>query len=162
MTLDEQLDEISQRRDRSDMQPTIDALEKIYQVNPDNPRVLYEMGGAYDTAGNEETAREFYERALASGLDGDILRRCYIQYGSTLRNLHRIEDSLRIFDEARGKYPASASIVAFQAITQHAAGNPNESIAILLELVADHIDDVDINRYKPALRGNANHIRSLA
>lgn len=161
MTLDETLDAIFQSRDRSNMQPTIDALEKICRANPQNSRVLYEIGGAYDTAGHEKTARDFYERALAAGLDEDLLRRCYVQYGSTLRNIAHIEASIKLFNEACAKYPDSASLAAFQAITQHAAGNPNESIAILLELIVEHIDDIDINRYKPALRGNAEYIRSL-
>lgn len=161
MTLDETLDAIFQHRDRRNMQPTIDALEEIHRANPENSRVLYELGGAYDTAGHEEKARDFYERALATGLDGDLLRRCYVQYGSTLRNIAQIEASIKLFNEARAKYPDSASLAAFQAITEHAAGNPNKSIAILLELIANHINDIDINRYKMALRGNAQYIRSL-
>jgi len=34
------------------------------------------VGGAYDTAGQEEKAQGFYERARAAGLEGDLLRRC--------------------------------------------------------------------------------------
>ena len=74
MTLDEELDRISTIRDRNDMQPLIDALLTILAEHPADARVLYEVGGAYDTAGQEQTARSFYEQALQAGLTGDLLR----------------------------------------------------------------------------------------
>ena len=67
MNLDDQLDKIFAARDRTNMQPTIEALRPLYEGHPENPRVLYEIGGAYDTDGQEETAVEFYEQALAHG-----------------------------------------------------------------------------------------------
>ncbi|WP_298254220.1 tetratricopeptide repeat protein [uncultured Arthrobacter sp.] len=51
------------------MAPTISALLEILQQHPEDPRVLYEVGGAYDTAGEEATAADLYERAMAAGLD---------------------------------------------------------------------------------------------
>ncbi len=59
-----QLDAIFAARNREDMQPTIDALIPIYNEHPENPRVLYELGGAYDTLGDEATALGFYEQAM--------------------------------------------------------------------------------------------------
>ena len=76
MTLDEKLDQIFDVRDRNNMPPTIDALLPILAEHPADARVLYEVGGAYDTAGQEQTARSFYEQALQAGLSGDLLRRC--------------------------------------------------------------------------------------
>ncbi|WP_233572992.1 MULTISPECIES: hypothetical protein [unclassified Frondihabitans] len=63
-TLDAQLDSIFASRDRDNMRPTIDALLPLYEKHPENPRVLYELGGAYDTAGEEATALGFYERSM--------------------------------------------------------------------------------------------------
>ena len=143
------------------MQPTIDALLPILAAHPDHARVLYEVGGAYDTAGNEATARGFYERALARGLDGDLLRRCYVQYGSTLRNLGELALSAQNFARARRDFPDSPSLAVFEAISLHAAGRLDEAVASLLEVIADHGDTPDIARYKPAIRGNAEYIRSL-
>ena len=94
-------------RDRSDMQPTIDAFLAVLAEHPDEPEVLYEVGGAYDTAGQEETAAGYYERAMAAGLDGDALRRCLLQYGSTLRNLGRLDESLAVLERARAEFPDS-------------------------------------------------------
>ena len=64
MALDEELDRIFAVRDRNNMQSTIDALLPILEEHPADARVLYEVGGAYDTAGKEQAARSFYEQAL--------------------------------------------------------------------------------------------------
>lgn len=161
MTLDEELDRLFNARDRSNMQPTIDALLPILTSHPENARVLYEVGGAYDTAGQELAAQGFYEKALAAGLEDDLLRRCFVQYGSTLRNVGDHEKSLEVFAAARKKFPESPALGVFEAITLQAAGRPNEAIASLLDLTADFVGTPDLDRYKPAIKGNAAHIRSL-
>jgi tetratricopeptide (TPR) repeat protein len=161
MPLDEELDRIFAGRDRDNMQPTIDALLPLYASHPENARVLYEVGGAYDTAGQEDTAQAFYEKALTAGLEGDLLRRCYLQYGSTLRNLHKYEKSCEIFRVARATFPDSAELDVFEAITLHAAGQPNECIASLLDVVVKFVHAPAMERYKPAIGGNAAYIRSL-
>jgi len=63
-------------RDRANMQPTIDYFHDLLLAHPGNPFVLYEVGGAHDTAGEEERARGYYEQAMDAGLAGDVLRRC--------------------------------------------------------------------------------------
>ena len=162
MTLDEELDRIFDVRDRDDIQPTIDALLPILAEHPADARVLYEVGGAYDTAGQELTARSFYEQALQAGLTGDLLRRCYVQYGSTLRNLGEFAHSEDVFARARQDFPDSPSPAVFQAISLHASGCFDEAVASLLEVVAEHVESLDIERYRPSIRGNATYIRSLA
>jgi tetratricopeptide (TPR) repeat protein len=161
MTLDEELDRIFAGRNRNDIQPTIDALLPLYASHPESARVLYEVGGAYDTAGEEGIARGFYEKALAAGLEGDLLRRCYVQYGSTLRNLGEYDKSCELFREARATFPESPALGVFEAITLHAAGQRNEAIASLLDLVVNFVRAPDIERYTPAILGNAAYIRSL-
>jgi tetratricopeptide (TPR) repeat protein len=159
VTLDDDLDRLFATRNRDDMTPTIAALLSIYAQHPTNARVLYEVGGAYDTAGDEETAVGFYERALEIGLDGDLARRCAVQYGSTLRNLGRYAESLAVFAQARERHPESPSLATLEALTRHAAGETDAAFAGLLDVVADHVDSPDIERYKPALRGNAEYLR---
>ena len=159
--IEAQLDAIFATRNRENMRPTIDALLPLYDEHPENARVLYELGGAYDTAGDEATAVTFYERAMERGLAGDVRRRCSLQYGSTLRNLGRIDDSLRAFARARAEFPESVALGAFEALTFHADGRPNTALASLLVLLAEHVHSPELYRYKPALRGNADYLASL-
>ncbi|UJP11002.1 tetratricopeptide repeat protein [Microbacterium sp. KUDC0406] len=152
MSLDVELDRIVAARNRDDMQPTIDALLPYLETHPGAARVLYEVGGAYDTAGEEEIARGFYERALDAGLQGDVLRRCYLQYGSTLRNLGELERSLEVFDQGLRAFPGSPSLAVFRTLTLHAAGRADAAIAGLLEVIAEEASAPDLDRYRLAIR----------
>ena len=142
------------------MQPTIDFFEKLLAEYPDNPYVLYEVGGSYDTDGQEEKAILYYERALP-GLSGDTRRKCLLQYGSTLRNLGRFDDSLDVFKKACAEFPESDSLRVFKALTLHAAGHKDKSLATLLLVIADRVDTPEIKRYEASIRGNAEHLANL-
>lgn len=159
--LDAEMDRIFAARDRSRMRPTIDAFERLLGEHPGNPRLLYEVGGSYDTAGEEQTAVGFYTRALELGLDGRLRRQCLLQLASTLRNLDRLDESLEMFDRAIAEFPDSPSLPVFKALTLHAAGRPNAGFALLLETIADHLESPEIARYEAAIRGNAEYIRDL-
>ena len=94
------------QRDRANMAPTVAYFEALLASHPDHPVLVYEVAGAYDTAGEEARARELYERALELGLAGEPLRMCLCQYGSTLRWLGRYEQSQAVLDRARREFPA--------------------------------------------------------
>nr|WP_238353254.1 tetratricopeptide repeat protein [Kribbella solani] len=145
------------RRDRANMGPTIAFFEQLLAEHPDNPYVLYEVGGSYDTAGQEETAVGYYERALP-GLSGETRRKCLLQYGSTLRNLGRYDESLAIFKSACAEFPESDSLRVFKALTLHAAGMKDKALATLLLVIADKVDTADLKRYEAAIRGNAEYL----
>lgn len=157
----QRLREIFDARDRENMQPTIDAFLAVLAEHPDDAAVLYDVGGAYDTAGDEPTALGYYERAMAAGLDGDILRRCLLQYGSTLRALGRFDESLAALDRALALYPASPSVRMWHALSLHAAGRSDAAVAELMELTIDEVRAPDLVRYEAAVRGNAAYLRDL-
>ena len=148
-------------RDRANMAPTIDAFLAVLAEHPDDPHVLYEVGGSYDTAGEEETAAGYYESALAAGLSGDTLRKCLLQYGSTLRLLGRLDESVAVLDRALAGWPESPSVRAFHALGLHAAGRSDGAVGELLALVADAVHTADVLRYEAALRGNAAYLTGL-
>jgi tetratricopeptide (TPR) repeat protein len=159
--LDAQMDRIFAARDRERMRPTIDAFERLLAEHPDNPRLVYEVGGSYDTAGEEETALGFYTRALDLGLDGDLRRRCLLQYASTFRQLGRFQESLDVLDRAIAEFPDSPALQVWKAFSLHASGRANAAFALLVDTIADHLDSPEITRYEAALRGNADSIREL-
>ncbi|GAA4069612.1 hypothetical protein GCM10023065_23590 [Microbacterium laevaniformans] len=160
-SLDAELDRIFAARDRDAMAPTIAALEEIHARHPDHARVLYELAGAHDTAGDESTASALYPRALDAGLTGDIRRRCLLQYASTLRNLDRFDESLRVFADARDEFPEAVSLAVFEALSLHAAGQVHAAFAELLDVVAAHAPETELDRYRASLRANADYLRDL-
>ncbi|WP_198953358.1 tetratricopeptide repeat protein [Kitasatospora sp. CB01950] len=143
------------RRDRANMAPTIAYFQALLAEHPGHPVLMYEVGGAYDTAGQEETARSYYERALALDLDGDVLRRCLCQYASTLRWLGELDESLAVLDRARREFPDSDSVRVFRALTLNDAQRPDEAVAELLTVVTGHAEVTDLGRWTVGLRGLA-------
>ncbi|WP_202542416.1 tetratricopeptide repeat protein [Streptomyces sp. SID2563] len=143
------------RRDRADTAPTIAHFEALLAEHPDHPVLAYEVGGAYDTAGEEETARGHYERAPALGLDGDVLRRCLCQYASTLRWLGELDESLVVLDRARREFPDSDSVRVFRALTLNDAQRSDEALAALLTVVTVHAEATDLGGWAAGLRGLA-------
>src|SRR5215472_3381454 len=147
-----------EQRDRDNMGPTIAYFEDLLAQHPDHPVLVYEVAGAYDTAGQEKVARQFYERAMDLGLDGDALRRCLCQYGSTLRWLGDHEKSLEILDRARREFPGSDAVRVFRALTLNEAGRGDEAAGELLGVITAHPEVTDLGRYADGLRGLAQRL----
>lgn len=156
-----QLDEVFNARERTNMAPTITVLLGLLKLHPDDAEVLYEVGGAYDTDGQEALAAEYYQRAIDAGLSGKWLRQCFLQFGSTMRNLERFEESLALFDAGLARYPGSESLAIFRVLTLHAMGKTDSALGTLIELLTDRLDTAEIRRYEAALRGNAEYLKSL-
>lgn len=127
-TLDDAVAAIYAERDREHMAPTIAAFTALAAAHPDEAQLVYEVAGAYDTAGEEASARPLYERALAMGLPPEVRRRCLVQYGSTLRNLGDIDASLAAFAEARRDFPDSQAVAVFSALTLLEAGRQDAAV----------------------------------
>jgi tetratricopeptide (TPR) repeat protein len=144
-----------ERRDRDNMAPTIAYFESLLAEHPDHPVLVYEVAGAYDTAGQEERARGMYERALELGLAGDRLRMCLCQLGSTLRWLGRLDDSIAVLERARREFPDSDAVRVFLALTWGEAGRTDAAVAELMTVVTDHAEATDLGRYAVGLRGLA-------
>jgi tetratricopeptide (TPR) repeat protein len=143
------------QRDRADMGPTIAYFESLLAEHPGHPVLVYEVAGAYDTAGQEEKARELYERALDLGLAGDTLRQCLCQYGSTLRWLGQYNASLAALDRAKRQWPESGAVRVFRALTLNDAGRSDEAVAELMTVITVHAEVTDLGRWAEGLRGVA-------
>ncbi|MGU3433080.1 tetratricopeptide repeat protein [Actinomycetes bacterium M1A6_2h] len=146
-------------RDRADMAPTITYFRELLDAHPGNAAVLYELAGSYDTAGDEATAETYYLQAFDAGLSGDRRRRALLQYGSTLRNLGRIDESLSVLARATAEFPESDSLRVFHALSLHASGRYDDALAETLLLIADRLDSDEVRRYEAAIRGNAEYLK---
>lgn len=142
-----------ERRDRSNMAPTIAYFQELLDRHPGHPILTYELAGAFDTAGEESQARNLYERALELGLEGEPLRRCLCQYGSTLRWLGELDASLVVLDRAQQAFPHSESVSVFRALTLHELARGDEAVGLLLGIVARHGAVTDLGRYAAGLDG---------
>ncbi|MBB2891463.1 tetratricopeptide repeat protein [Flexivirga oryzae] len=129
----------------------IDAARALQQRFPRDGRVLYELAGAHDSAGLEDEALQWYERALARRIDEPYRHRALIQQASTLRHLGRFDESLAILDRLAEEYPGNTAVVLFRALTLHDLGRDTEALrATAAQLVASSAEP-DVQRYLNSL-----------
>ena len=129
----------------------IEAARALQQRFPDDGRVLYELAGAHDSAGREEEALHWYERALGQRLDEPYRHRALLQQASTLRHLDRLDESLAILDRLVEDYPDNSAVILFRALTLHDLGRDAEALrATATQLVASSAEP-DVQRYLNSL-----------
>ena len=120
----------------------------------ETPRdVAAQIAAAYacDRDGLEADAVEFYDAAFALGEhDGEFL----VGYGSTLKNVGRLDESLAILARAEAVPSVARAARAFRALTLHRAGRSDAAVALLVRLVAE----LDGPRYRPALESYAEEL----
>jgi tetratricopeptide (TPR) repeat protein len=149
-----------ERASHDDPEPTVRFFAGLASERPEDPRAVYEHASALDFAGREAEAAPLYEQSLALGLDGEEERRALVQYGSTLRNLGRLDDSVRVLEEARRRFPQDLALPAFLALTLADADRGREAVADLLDLLVDHADSPDLALYAAPLHRYAEELRA--
>lgn len=138
-------------------QSEVTALMAAADASPHN--VDAQIAAAYvnDRYGSEEDAIRYYDAAWALGVPEVERKRFLVGYGSTLRNVGRLDDSIAIYRAAIADYPGYAPNHGFLALTLHEGGHHQEAIAealtAVLEAGADSLDGYDraLTYYRDAL-----------
>ncbi len=127
----------------------------VAELPDSDPRGPFELGGAHDSAGLETRAAELYERAIELGLGGVARAELDVQYASTLRNLGRADEAVRVLETTTRHDDLGASPDAFRALALHAAGRSSEAVAVLLEALIPTLP-----KYQRSLTGYAAELRA--
>jgi hypothetical protein len=104
-------------------------------------RALFTIASAHDSVGEEQRAADTYAKAFAAGLPADLRRRASIQYASTLRNLGRLEESVRLLSAERtaGSDELDDAVAAFLALSLVDSGRGREAVGLVLGALARHL-----------------------
>ncbi|MCA9996644.1 MAG: tetratricopeptide repeat protein [Anaerolineales bacterium] len=132
-------------------------LELLYD-HPDDPLVLYEVGGSYDVLGEEPEAIPYYQQAIAAGLAGDDLQECLVCLGSSQRYVGEPEKAIAILQEAQEKFPANRSAAVFLALAYYSDGQEDKAVKLLMELLLETTNDDNILAYRHALEYYKDHL----
>ena len=133
----------------------IDALAG--QRPADDAVALFERAGARDSAGHEAAAEPLYRAALEAGLDEELRPQAVIQLASTLRNLGKLDEALRLLqDEYEGApdSPMRDAAAAFYALALVSAGDAVRGASIALTALAPHLP-----RYTRSVSAYARELR---
>lgn len=118
---------------------------------PEDPQVLFEVGGSYDLLGLANDAIPHYRRAIDEGLTGADLQECYICFGICQRAVGDFEEALETLEEAADHFEKDNAIKAFLALALYSSGNNSEAVRQLLEIMIATSSDPDIETYSDTL-----------
>src|SRR5512134_2209075 len=94
------IEEARELRRADELEASQAQLVALMEEYPDNPLVLFEVGGSYDVMGEEEMAIPYYRRAIEAGLDGSDLQECLVCLGSTLRVIGEYDEAVSMLEQA--------------------------------------------------------------
>ena len=162
MTLGDPLQDAVQRaidlRGEGQHTEALAILLDLYNQQPDNAKVNYELGGTYDQQGVEDEAIGFYEHAIECGVEGTDLRGALLGLGSSYRCLERYGDAARALQKGAAIFPDANEFDIFLALTRYNMGEHAEAMRLLLNHIAGHSADAHTQRYRRAIGYYAEHL----
>ncbi|MFC7789926.1 tetratricopeptide repeat protein [Microbacterium sp. MAHUQ-60] len=110
-------------------------------------RAAFELAGMYDSMGYEAEAGAEYERALGLGLDDARHAQLAVQYGSTLRNLGRLDEAIAVLQAAPVHESTGSAPRIVLALALHSAGRKDEALRVSIDAQIDCLP-----RYRRSMR----------
>lgn len=148
---EERVADLWHRFDSYSREDGVAAMRSLTQTCPaSDGRAAFELAGMYDSMGYETEAGEEYERALGLGLDAARHAQLAVQYGSTLRNLGRLDEAISILESAPLHESTGSAPRVVLALALHSAGRKDEALRVALEAQIDSLP-----RYQRSMRNYA-------
>ncbi len=143
-----------------DVRRGLAVFEALVRERPEDVEARFQYAGALDYLEREDEAAREYERVYGglAALAPDDRIRLYAQFGSTLRNLGRLDRSAALLEEGLRAFPGAAAIHAFLALTQYSAGDRRGALRGLLDALLHPACDGSALEYGRALRSYAEEL----
>ena len=137
-----------ERVDTLDRADGVAAMRELAERCPaPDGRAAFELAGMYDSMGFEAEAGVEYERALELGLEEDRHAQLAVQYGSTLRNLGRLDEAIAVLQAAPLHDSTGSAPRVVLALALHSAGRKDEALQVALNAQIDALP-----RYQRSMR----------
>ena len=104
-----------------------------------------------DREGDERAAIRYYDEAYRLGVPADKRRRFLVGYGSTLRNVKRVDDAVGILAQAIADDPEYPAYAPFLALALMDAGHAKAALATMLGCLLDAAKPGVLDGYERAL-----------
>lgn len=117
-------------------------------------RLAYEA----DSAGREEEALVHYRRAFELGVPDEELASASLGFGSTLRNVGSVGESVDVLSEAVERFPEHRALRVFLAYSLWSAGRHADAMRSLVEVLYVGEPAPELERYRRAIRGYADDL----
>ncbi len=110
--------------------------ELLSGLDPNDPRVLFEIASLHDFRGEEQLAVEPYSKALQAGLPGQKQDEARIQLASTLRNLGDFDQAISLLEQVSPDSDLHIDAQGFLTLALSDAGRQTEAVRIAVTALA--------------------------
>ncbi|MFN2187594.1 MAG: tetratricopeptide repeat protein [Candidatus Promineifilaceae bacterium] len=148
-------------RKEDELEQSLELLESLLAEYPDNPQVIFEVGGAFDVLGEEAEAIPHYKRAIEEGLEGDDLEECLICLGSCHRAIGEFQEAVDVLEAYLDRFPERRSGHPFLAIAYYSNRQYEDAVSLLLDTLLETTSDEGILSFAGPLEyfsGNLNEV----
>ena len=124
--------------DGADAETTLAAMRTLADERPPgDAAAAYEWASVHDFLGREGEAIPLYQRALDLGLDDVRRPQALVQLASSLRNVGRAGDAVRMLEHLEGDGIVGDAPKAFLALALFDAGRPGDALRVALSALAE-------------------------
>lgn len=127
------------------------AARELVGQQPDDVYARIEAAMGCDRNGHEHEAIRHYDAAFQLGVPPSERRRFFVGYGSTLRNVGRIDDAIGVLGQAIADDPSYPPFAAFLALALGSAGHHKAALATMLGCALDAARADAFDGYERAL-----------
>lgn len=149
--IEETIARAKELRREDELDASQELLLELLAEHPNDPLVLYEVGGSFDVLGEEKEAIPYYQKAIKAGLDGTDLQECLVCLGSSHRNVGNFDEAVETLEKVVGQFPDDNSGKVFLALAYYSDGREDEAVRLLLELLLETTNDQNILNYADPL-----------
>jgi tetratricopeptide (TPR) repeat protein len=138
-------------RKADELEESQELLLQLLEEYPEDPEVLFEVGGSFDVLGMESKAVPYYEEAIEHGLDGEELQECLVCLGISHRIIGEFPEAIDALEKAVEQFPDDNSGRAFLALAYYSDERYEEAVRLLLSLLLETTNDEQILGYADPL-----------
>jgi tetratricopeptide (TPR) repeat protein len=111
-----------------------------------------------DTEGREEEAVEHYRRAFELGVADEELAGASLGFGSTLRNVGDLDESVRVLSDAVGRFPDHRALRVFLAYSLWSSNRQADALRALVAALYAGEPAPELERYRRSIEGYADDL----
>ena len=146
-TKEERIAHARRLREQDELEESQAVLLALMDDFPEDPVVLYEVGGSYDVLGEERDAIPYYEDAIEEGLSGPDLQECLICLGSCHRVIGEFAAAVKVLETAVAQFPENKSGHVFLSLAYYANSQKEAAMRTLLDVLLQTTTNEDILSY---------------
>ncbi|MCA9950394.1 MAG: tetratricopeptide repeat protein [Anaerolineales bacterium] len=144
MNIKQTISKAKELRRADELDESQELLLSLLDEYPNDPQVLFEVGGAYDVLDEARIALSYYQKAIDAGLEGDSLEECLVCIGVCQRGLGEMSTAVATLEKAVAQFPDNNSSRVFLALAYYSDGQDDKAVQLLLDLLITTTQDPEI------------------